>query len=45
MASSSSTPRSPPGSFADVAIVDALGSDLIAAGADLSTISETLDVL
>ena len=33
------------GTFADVAIVDALGSDLIAAGADLSTISETLDAL
>ena len=33
------------GMFADVAIVDALGSDLIAAGADLSTISETLDAL
>ena len=28
-----------------VTIVDALGSDLIAAGADLSTISETLDAL
>ncbi len=33
------------GSFASVEIVDALGSDLIAAGADLSTISETLDEL
>jgi ribosomal protein S12 methylthiotransferase len=33
------------GSFAEVEIVDALGSDLIAAGADLSTISETLDEL
>ena len=33
------------GSFAEVTIVEALGSDLIAAGADLSTISETLDVL
>jgi ribosomal protein S12 methylthiotransferase len=33
------------GSFAQVEIVDALGSDLIAAGADLSTISETLDAL
>ena len=33
------------GSFADVTIADALGSDLIAAGADLSSISETLDVL
>ena len=45
MASCSSTPRSPSGSFAEVTIVDALGSDLIAAGADLSTISETLDEL
>ena len=34
-----------PGSFADVAIVDALGSDLIAGGADLSTIGATLDQL
>ena len=33
------------GSFAGVEIVDALGSDLIAAGADLSAISETLDEL
>jgi ribosomal protein S12 methylthiotransferase len=33
------------GSFADVTIADALGSDVIAAGADLSSISETLDVL
>jgi ribosomal protein S12 methylthiotransferase len=35
----------PAGSFAEVSVVDALGSDLIAAGADLSTISETLDEL
>ena len=35
----------PAGTFADVTIVDALGSDLIADGADLSTISETLDEL
>ena len=34
-----------PGSFADVAIADALGSDLIAGGADLSTIGATLDQL
>ena len=33
------------GSFAEVSIVEALGSDLIAAGADLSSISETLDAL
>ena len=33
------------GTFADVEIVDALGSDLIASGADLSTLSETLDAL
>jgi ribosomal protein S12 methylthiotransferase len=35
----------PAGTFADVTIVDALGSDLIADGANLSTISETLDEL
>ena len=34
-----------PGSFADVPIVDALGSDLISGGADLSTIGATLDAL
>ncbi len=33
------------GTFAAVEIVDALGSDLIASGADLSTLSETLDAL
>ena len=33
------------GTFSEVAIVDALGSDLIAAGADLAAISETLDEL
>jgi ribosomal protein S12 methylthiotransferase len=33
------------GSFAEVEIADALGSDLIAVGADLSAISETLDEL
>jgi ribosomal protein S12 methylthiotransferase len=33
------------GSFADVEIVDALGTDLIASGADLTTMSETLDEL
>jgi ribosomal protein S12 methylthiotransferase len=33
------------GSFVEVDVVDAIGSDLIAAGADLSAISETLDVL
>jgi ribosomal protein S12 methylthiotransferase len=33
------------GSFSDVTIVDALGSDLIASGADLSSISEALEQL
>ena len=33
------------GSFAEVEIADALGSDLIAVGVDLSAISETLDEL
>jgi ribosomal protein S12 methylthiotransferase len=33
------------GSFVEVEIVDALGSDVIAAGADLSAISATLDAL
>jgi ribosomal protein S12 methylthiotransferase len=38
-------PSLAPGSFVDVTIADALGSDLIAAGADLATIGQTLDVL
>jgi ribosomal protein S12 methylthiotransferase len=35
----------PAGSFAEVTIADALGSDLLADGADLAAIGETLDVL
>jgi ribosomal protein S12 methylthiotransferase len=38
-------PSLPSGSFVDVTIADALGSDLIAEGADLATIGQTLDVL
>jgi ribosomal protein S12 methylthiotransferase len=38
-------PSLPGGSFAEVTIADALGSDLIAEGADLATIDQTLDVL
>jgi ribosomal protein S12 methylthiotransferase len=34
-----------PGSFASVTIADALGSDLIAHGADLATIGQTLDMM
>jgi ribosomal protein S12 methylthiotransferase len=38
-------PSLPGGSFAEVTIADALGSDLIAEGADLAMIDQTLDVL
>jgi ribosomal protein S12 methylthiotransferase len=38
-------PALPVGSFADVTIADALGSDLIAEGAELALIDESLDVV
>jgi ribosomal protein S12 methylthiotransferase len=38
-------PSISPGEFATVTIVDALGSDLIADGADLASIGETLDMM
>jgi ribosomal protein S12 methylthiotransferase len=38
-------PSLPTGSFAEVTIADALGGDLIAAGADLATVGQTLDLL